>query len=571
MSATAAQGGLFSISGRQWLILLMVQLSNMLFGMTITLANLVLPQMRGTFSATQDEISWVVTLNLVATAIATPMTGWLANRLGWRNTMFFTVLGFTVSSFLCGIANSLETLILARVAQGLFGAPIMPMGQAILLGTFPRHLQPLALVMWGVGAVFGPVLGPILGSIATEAYNWRAAFFMIVPAGMCALVCIWFALADHTERKSLHFDWIGFLALSVAILAAQLIFDRGQRLDWFDSREIILCALIGTLAFWIFAVHCLTADKPFLNPRLLLDRNFAVGTLIAFVMGTMNFTSLTLFPSLLHDLRGYPDSVIGTLIAARGVGNWTAFFFIVQLTRIAPRFAIGAGLAIQAVGGYWMAQFDINLTEFGVFWSNFLMGLGQSVAFTPMTMMAFATLPRHQITEGAGVFTLMRNFGSSLFISLSILVLVRSTSTNYARMTEFITPYQKALMLQGLPEPWNPETASGLLTAVERDPAPGGHDRLRQRLLHDGLHRGGGDAARLPAAQRRARAVRWSGLPCVSPTSMEARRSPQAHRCHPGTCCRSIHPRTPERADRRIPGIKPGMTTDERGAEGESL
>lgn len=463
MSAIAAQGGLFSLTARQWLVLLMVQLSNMLFGMTITLANLVLPQMRGTFSATQDEISWVVTLNLVATAIATPMTGWLANRLGWRNLMFFTVLGFTVSSFLCGIANSLETLILARIAQGLFGAPIMPMGQAILLGTFPRHLQPLALVMWGVGAVFGPVVGPIFGSIATEAYNWRAAFFMIVPAGMCALVCIWFALADHTERKPLDFDWIGFLALSVAILAAQLIFDRGQRLDWFDSSEITACAFVGVLAFWVFVVHCLTADKPFLNPRLLLDRNFAVGTVIAFVMGTMNFTSLTLFPSLLHDLRDYPDSVIGSLIAARGVGNWTAFFFIVQLTRIAPRFAIGAGLAIQAIGGYWMAQFDINLTDSGVFWSNFLMGLGQSVAFTPMTMLAFATLPPHQITEGAAVFTMMRNFGSSLFISLSILVLVRSTTINYARMTEFITPYQSVLPLQGLPEFWNPGTTTGLL------------------------------------------------------------------------------------------------------------
>jgi DHA2 family multidrug resistance protein len=462
VTSTAAHGGLYSLSGRQWLVLLMVQLSNMLFGMTVTLANLVLPQMRGTFSATHDEIAWVVTLNLVATAIATPMTGWLANRLGWRNTMFFTVLGFTAASFLCGIANSLEALILARVAQGLFGAPIMPMGQAILLGTFPRHLQPLALVMWGVGAVFGPVLGPILGSVATEAYNWRAAFFMIVPPGMCTLVCIWFALADHTQRKPLHFDWIGFLALSVAVLAAQLIFDRGQRLDWFDSREIVLCAVVGTLAFWIFAVHCLTADKPFLNPRLLLDRNFAVGILIAFVMGTMNFTSLTLFPSLLHDLRGYPDNVIGTLIAARGIGNWTAFFFIVKLTRIAPRFAIGAGLAIQAIGGYLMAQFDINLTDSDVFWSNFLMGLGQSVAFTPMTMLAFATLPPHQITEGAAVFTMMRNFGSSLFISLSILVLVRSTSSNYARLTEYISPFQKVFMLQGLPQLWDPETVIGL-------------------------------------------------------------------------------------------------------------
>ena len=234
MSAAVAQGGFFSISGRQWLILLMVQLSNMLFGMTITLANLVLPQIRGTFSATQDEISWVITLNLVATALATPMTGWLASRLGWRNLMFFTVLGFTVSSFLCGMANSLETLILARVAQGFFGAPIMPMGQAILLATFPPHLQPAALMMWGVGAVFGPVVGPIVGAIATEAYNWRAAFFMIVPPGICALVTIWFALADHSKRKAFSFDWIGFIALSIAIVAAQLIFDRGQRLDWFE-------------------------------------------------------------------------------------------------------------------------------------------------------------------------------------------------------------------------------------------------------------------------------------------------------------------------------------------------
>ena len=225
----------------------------------------------------------------------------------------------------------------------------------------------------------------------------------------------------------------------------------------------MLCAVVGVLAFWVFVAHCLTAERPFLNPRLLLDRNFAVGTLIAFVMGMLNFTSLVLFPSLLHDLRGYPDNTIGMLIAARGLGNWTAFFFIVQLTRIAPRLAIGCGLGIQAVGGFWMAQFDINVTEFDVFWSHFLMGLGQSVAFTPMTVMAFATLPRHQITEGAAVFTMMRNFGSSLFISLAVLVLVRSTTINYARMTEFITPYRKELTLPGLPELWNVETATGLL------------------------------------------------------------------------------------------------------------
>jgi MFS transporter, DHA2 family, multidrug resistance protein len=471
MSATTAlpapaplptQGGLLSLTGRQWLILLMVQLANMLFGMTITLANLVLPQVRGALSATQDEISWVITLNLVATAVATPMTGWLASRLGWRNMMFGTVLGFTIASFLCGLANSLETLILARVAQGLFGAPIMPMGQAILLGTFPKHLQPLALVMWGVGAVFGPVAGPILGSIATEAYNWRAAFFMIVPPGICALVCVWFALADYTKKTTTTFDWIGFLALSTAIVCAQLIFDRGHKLDWFDSAEIVACAFIGTLAFWMFIAHCLTADQPFLNPRLLLDRNFSVGVLIAFVMGMLSFTTLVLLPSLLHDLRGYPDNIIGTLIAARGMGNWTAFLFIVQLTRVAPRTAIAAGLAIQGGSAFWMATFDINMSEFDVFWSNYLQGLGQSVTFTPMTVMAFTTLPPHQITEGSAVFTLMRNFGSSLFISLSVLVLVRSTSINYARLTEFITPFNSAAAFPLLPPSWDPSTAGGI-------------------------------------------------------------------------------------------------------------
>jgi len=457
-----AQGGLFSMTGRQWLILLMVQLSNLLFGMTITLANLVLPQVRGTFSATQDEIAWVVTLNLVATAVATPLTGWMSARVGWRNMMFFTVLGFTVSSFLCGIATSLETLILARVAQGAFGAPIMPMGQAILLATFPPHLQPTALVMWGVGAVFGPVAGPILGAMATEAWNWRAAFFMIVPPGMAALVTIWFALSDHTERRKLRFDWVGFLALSVALVCIQLICDRGQRLDWFDSGQITLYAFVGVLALWIFIAHCLTAKEPFLSPSLLLDRNFSIGIVIAFAMGMLSFTSLVLFPSLLHDLRGYPDSVIGTLIAARGLGNWTAFFFIARLTAVAPRFAISAGLAIQGVASYWMAQFDINVTESAVFWSHFLVGLGQSVTFTPMTVMAFTTLPRHQITEGSAVFTLMRNFGSSLFISMSVLVLVRSTSINYSEMMEFISPYRRALGIYGLPAPWDPDTTTGL-------------------------------------------------------------------------------------------------------------
>lgn len=464
MSSQADQGGgILSITGRQWLILLMIQLSNILFGMTITIANLVLPQMRGTLSATQDEISWVITLNLVATAVATPMTGWLASRLGWRMLMFGTVLGFTASSVLCGLASSLETLIMARVLQGAFGAPIMPMGQAVLLATFPPRLQPAALALWGVGAIFGPVIGPIVGSWASEAYNWRAAFFIIVPPGICALVCVWFALSEHTDRKSVRFDWIGFLALSAAMICAQLIFDRGQRSDWFDSMEIVLYAFCGVLALWIFIAHCLTAEQPFLNPRLLLDRNFNVGLLLALVMGMLNFIGIVLFPSLLHDLRGYPDDSIGLLIAARGLGNWTAFAVVAQMTRKAPRLTIAIGLALQAGGAFWMAGFNINVTEFEIFWSQYSQGLGQSIAFTPITVMAFATLPKEYVTEGSGVFTLMRNFGSSLFISLSVLVLVRSTSISYAELVESITPAREAMILSGWPSHWGLDTTAGLM------------------------------------------------------------------------------------------------------------
>ncbi|WP_421997069.1 DHA2 family efflux MFS transporter permease subunit [Reyranella sp.] len=462
--ADTDKGGLFTISGRQWLILLMVQVANMLFGMTITIANLVLPQMRGNLSASPEEISWVITLNLVATAVATPMTGWLASRLGWRNLMFFTVLGFTVASLLCGLSRSLEALILARVAQGAFGAPIMPMGQAILLATFPKHLQPTAIVIWGIGAVFGPVMGPIVGSIATEAYNWRAAFFLIVPLGIASLVCIRFALRDHTGQTPVKFDWIGFIALSVAMTCAQLVFDRGHRLDWFESREIVLFVFTGALALWVFVVHCLTVKEPFLNPRLLLDRNFSIGLLLALVMGMLNFITIVLYPTLLHDLRGYPDNAVAYLISARGLGNWAAFLVVVQFTRLAPRAAIVTGMAIQAAAGFWMAGFDINLSDHEVFWSNLLMGFGQSIAFTPMTVLAFSTLPPRQVTEGTSVFTLFRNFGSSLFISICVLIISRSTAANYSRMTENITPYNKTLAAPGLPAQWSLDGVGSLMS-----------------------------------------------------------------------------------------------------------
>jgi DHA2 family multidrug resistance protein len=463
MNVMTADARLSTISGHQWLILLMVPLTTMLFGMTITLVNVVLPQMRGAMSATPDQIAWVVTSNLVATAVATPMTGWLANRFGWRNTLFYAVTGFTVSSLLCGLATSLETLVLYRVGQGLFGAPIMPMSQAVLLASFPRHMHALVMMIWGLGSVTGPVAGPVLGSLIAEAYTWRGAFFMIVPPGIAAMICVWVALSDRTDRSETNFDWTGFLALSVAISAAQLIMDRGQRLDWFDSMEIRIEAGIVVIALWIFIVHSLTAARPFLDPRLLLDRNFAIGLMVSFVMGMLSFTPMVLFPILLHDLRGYPDSLVGMLLAARGIGNWLSFLIVVPFTRWNPRLAVGCGLALQAVSGFAMAHLDINVSSFDVFWMNVLQGFGFGLAFTPMTVLAFATLPPARMTEGTGIFHLVRSFGSSLFISATVVLLLRSTSTNYSVFTEYLTHFNKVLAYPEVVGLWNMSTPAGLM------------------------------------------------------------------------------------------------------------
>jgi DHA2 family multidrug resistance protein len=462
MSVQSAPPGLSSITARQWLILAMVQLTTLLFGMTITSANVVLPQIKGAMSATQDQIAWVVTFNLVATAIATPVVSWLSTRFGWRQMLFTSMCGFTLFSLLCGFAYNLESLVFYRAAQGLFGAPLMPMGQGILLATFPRSMHPVVMMMWGVGAVFGPISGPVLGSIISEAYNWRGAFLMVVPPCIIALPLIWVALAPYTEKRVTKFDWTGFLALSVAIGAAQLIMDRGQRLDWFESTEIILEAIAGSIALWIFLAHCLTARNPIVDPRLLQDRNFSVGLFLIFVMGMLSYTPIVLFPGLLNDLKGYPEGLIGLLLAGRGIGNLLSFLIVVPATRRNPRLAMAVGMALQAGSGWWMAQLDLNLSGSDVFWTNVMQGFGFGLAFTPMSVLAFATLPTQRVTEAMPLFHLMRNFGSSLFISASIVLLIRSTAENYASMTELISPFNKLLGLPNVVGQWNTESLDGL-------------------------------------------------------------------------------------------------------------
>jgi len=480
MSATVDAGDppRFLFTARQWLVLLLVQAVTLTFGASITATNVVLPQIRGALSATQDQVAWIVTLYLVAAAVATPLTGWIAGRVGWRRFMVGSLVGFTVASVLCGLAGSLESLIAARVAQGLFGAPLMPLGQGILLASFPRDRHPLVLMLWGVGGVMGPVLGPVMGGLVAEWLDWRFVFFTLAPVSALSALLAAVALGDQERGTAGRLGWTGFLALAIAMASAQLMLDRGHRLDWFESPEIVLEAVLAAVGLAVFVANTAFARMPFLNPRLFTDRNFALGIGMAFLMGALSYTPIVLFPPLLQDLRGYPDSVIGYLMSARGLGNFVSFLVVVPFTRWNARLALATGLVLQAWAGWEMALLDINMTELDVFWTNFVQGFGFGLAYTPMTALAFYTLAPHLIVQGSAVFNLMRNFGSSLFISLSILVLVRTTAENYAGLSSLVSPVNELMRHPGVTGGWSvgssPELAA-LSAEIRRQAAMGGY------------------------------------------------------------------------------------------------
>lgn len=426
---------------RQWLILLTVQFSTLLFGATMTSVAVILPQMKGALSATQDQVSWIITFNLVATAIATPLTGWLATKFGWRNLMMGAIAGFTTFSVLAGMSDSLEEMLVTRVLQGLFGAPIFPMGQAILLASFSRAQHPFILMAWGVGGVMGPILGPLFGGLIAELLNWRWAFFMILPFGIIAFLFAFAALSNQEKGNTKRFDYLGFILVAIAIGATQLMFDRGQRLDWLDSHEIQLELTLALVFFYLFMVHTLTARQALFDPATFTDRNFTIGITLAMIMGMLQFTPMVLFPPLLQELRGYPDSIVGYLISARGLGNFLSFFTVVQLTRFNPRLCLFIGLAVQSIAGLWMSSLDMNMTSADVFWSNILHGWGFGTAYTPMAVLTFSTLSIHLLTQGNAIFSLLRLLGSSIFIALTLVVFVRTATEAGVNLSSLVDAF----------------------------------------------------------------------------------------------------------------------------------
>ena len=439
-----------------------------LYAMTVTIANVSLPQMQGALSVTPDQIAWVVTSNIVATAVMTPLAGWLTSRFGRRRLCNACVLGFGAASLGCGLADSLGELVLFRVLQGAIGAPLVPLSQAIVLDTYAKRQHGAVIALFGMGSVLGPIVGPMAGGWLAEAYNWRWVFYMIVPFALLTFIGTLAFIHDREAGSKVRLDWLGFLLLSTALASAQIMLDRGERADWFDSAEIITWAALAGLALYTFIVHSATAERPFLDPRLLADRNFSVGIVLIFVFGMLNFSPMTLLPPMLQGVSGYPDSVIGFVLGARGLGTLVGFFLMIYASRLDPRAMIVLGFLLQGYAGWQLAHLDVNPSTADVFWPMALQGFGVGVLWVPITMVSFSTLAPAYLTEASAVFHMVRNIGSSIHISLSITIAVHMARTSYAELAERVTPYSQSLSMPWVSGAWNLEDARGL-AALSRE------------------------------------------------------------------------------------------------------
>jgi DHA2 family multidrug resistance protein len=448
--------------GNRAAITVCVILATLMQALDTTIANVALPYMQGSVSASQDQIAWVLTSYIVAAAIMTPPTGYLAGRFGLKRLFLFSVAGFTVASMLCGMAQSLVEIVLFRVLQGMFGAALVPLSQTVLLNINPKERQGSAMALWGVAVMAGPVLGPVLGGWLTEAYSWRYVFYINLPIGVLAFLGMSTFLSETARDATAKLDWFGFGTLSLAIGALQVLLDRGEELDWFSSREIAVEAVIGASALYLFLVHTFTAREPFVRPSLFRDRNFAAGTLFIAIVGLTYYASLALQPPFLQNLMNYPIVSAGIVMGPRGVGTMGAMLIVGRLTgRLDTRLLLGTGLGLTAWSFYAMTGWTPDISQTTIIVVGVIQGIGLGFIFVPLSVVTLSTLPATARAEGAGLYSLSRNIGSSVGISVVNSLLTRNTQVNHADIAQHVTAVNRMFEDPMIARFWNPLTAAG--------------------------------------------------------------------------------------------------------------
>ena len=431
---------------RPWLITVSIMLATIMQVLDMTIATIALPHIQGSLSTNQEQISWVMTSYIISVAIMTPPLGYLAGRFGRRQMFIVSVVGFTLTSMLCGASTSLPQIIFFRILQGAFGAGLVPYSQALLLDTFPREKHGEAMAFWGMGVMVAPILGPTLGGYLTDLYSWRWIFYINLPVGILALLGI-IAFVPETKKEEINrFDWLGFILLSISIGTLQLARDRGHLLDWFSSPEIILEITISVLCFYLFLVQMFTSSKPFFNPSIFKDSYFVGGLSYMFVVSLVLIASMLLLPPFLQNLKGYPVVTTGLVLAPRGIGTMVAMLIVARLVnQIDPRFLIQAGLLIISFSFWLMSKFSIEVGIWEVVNAGIVQGVGLGLYFVPLSVMTFTTLDSKYRNEASALYSLARNIGSGIGISFAVTLLVRHTQINRSTLVEHVTPFNTVL------------------------------------------------------------------------------------------------------------------------------
>ncbi len=413
-----------------------------------TIANVALPYIQGSVSASADQINWVLTSYIVAAAIMTAPVGWIANRFGRKRIFIICSAGFTLASVLCGLAQDINQMVLYRLLQGVFGAALVPLSQAVMLDSYTLQERAKAMAIWGMGVMMGPIMGPSLGAWLTETYSWHWVFFVNLPFGALTVLGL-LAFMDETKKDlTLRFDFFGFAALAVAIGSLQLALDRGEQLGWLESNEIVGEFIVSAVGFYYFFAHSFTTSRPFIQFALFKDRNFVTGCIFMTVMGLVLYSTMALASPYLQNVIGYPIITAGMLLASRGFGTFLAMMMVSRLMRyfeartlIISGLALTAGSLFQMTGWTEMTQVPEIVTV------SVFQGFGFGLVFVPLSTVSFLTLPNHLRTDGTSMLTLLRNVASSIGISIVIAQLTQGTRRTYAILSEHINPFNHALQM----------------------------------------------------------------------------------------------------------------------------
>src|SRR3981081_2933734 len=416
-----------------------------------TIANVALPYMQGTLSASQDQINWVLTSYIVAAAIMTAPVGWVANRFGRKRIFIICAGGFTIASVLCGLAQDINQMVLFRLLQGVFGAALVPLSQAVMLDSYALHERAKAMAIWGMGVMMGPIMGPSLGAWLTETYSWHWVFFVNLPFGIVTVLGL-LAFMDETEpNRELRFDWFGFIALAVGIGSMQLALDRGEQLGWLESNEIIIETIISIVGFYYFFAHSFTTAKPFIQFAIFKDRNFVGGCVFMAVMGLVLFSTMAVSSPYLQNVIGYPIITAGLLLASRGCGTFVAMMLVGRMMRyIEARTLIISGLSLTCLSLFYMTGWTDQTGVPEIVTLSIVQGFGFGLVFVPRATVAFLTLPNHLRTDGTSMLTLMRNVASSIGISIVIAQLTEGSRRVYAVLSQHINPFNHAMQMPGV-------------------------------------------------------------------------------------------------------------------------